>query len=169
MTAELELERIKKDNEDDIFSLAEEREFTYIRNIFDRQMILTVQEGDAIHQLSINPSTLLPFLTDEYWQRSVEYLIIDHVFSTLEYDDRRSIRFRGDSTDFFSRLRDEFQVYGLLKRIDLPVQQKRGRGISILDFQPEVKFVFTDKMQRYRYWLRYKDAMPESIEFEKIA
>lgn len=158
--------------EPNIFTASEEKDFLYIYRKLNRfqdiKIFLKSKEsnGEEVKIFSINIGSLVPFLSasnyHEYGSALVSDLILKQVYN---FYDKENHRLTVAGTE---KLADELKVYGLLAKIYVPPSSQGGLS-RVIQMNGMYKMVFSEKMERYRYWLDVNGKIPMHIEInEKV-
>ena len=169
LEAELELERMKSKSNKGPFRIDEVEDFEYIYRKLDRSEEFVVKldgkreasENEEGKRYKVNLLSLVPQLVaesnDSYSDWNIEAILEDVLTE--------------GRIDFLSspKLEDEFLMYGFLERIHIPPPRGEDRMTAIMMGNGSNKLLFTNKVDRFRYWLNYegKSADKPNIEEEK--
>jgi hypothetical protein len=175
---ELELELEKSRNQsDNFFTTAENSEFDFIWNSFDKIVPLTinqkkqspkVDERTVINSYTINLhlATLVASLTNysrselelDYAEFIVRKMGLDILGISKEVDeDKKEYYF---ALEGFPDVTEQLLVYGLIE--SLPHNTTNFDGTSRLKYE----MIFSQKYFRFRYWLAYNKRLPNTISLE---
>jgi len=181
LEAELELEKLKKASGDSVFTPAEEREFEYIRECLDRFEPVEFREREKVEGgmrtigtilFEVSALSILPGIADsqhyEYSDAAVVMLLRDTLEPHIEGYDRQS-KDRSLAVTRSPELADELLMYGFVQRVhhDRP-KNERGGVLGILSYGPSHHFVYTDRLERFKYWLAFKGSLPQEVTWRKI-
>lgn len=169
LEAEIQLEKIRN-REKKIFSDSEETEFNHILNVFSRVEEIIVEEefidsyGEKLsnkYNLGINLASLIPLIADdyEYSKSAAEKTIHDSLSSDIIENKGKEWKIKRIELSIDPR--DELFLFGLLQRT---VNHVETENPFLRRMMPRYIFVFTEKMQRFRYWLSFKKILPQKIE-----
>ncbi len=178
--AELELELEKTRNiTENFFSTAENAEFDFIWNSFDKTVPLTinqkkqspkVDERVVINSYTINLhlATLVASLTNysrseldldyaEFMTRRIGLEILG--ISKEMDDDKKEYYF---ALEGFPNITEQLLICGLIE--NLPHNTTNFDGTSRLKYE----MIFSKKYFRFRYWLAYNKKLPDAIRLELV-
>lgn len=178
LEAELQIERIKKD-QSGIFAESEERDFQYIWESLDawKQVTFFQRQGKAgnsknIRELAINIHirSIIPFLAGssdfEHTERTVYYVVKKNIEPLLPIKANTIDNITIEFICPFS-LSEELLMYGMVERRERPQRQSSASvGQSLIhSLRNLYTFVYTYKMDRFKYWLAFKGFIPDKIEW----
>jgi len=180
LEAELEVGRLKSQQAGP-FAEGEDRDFRYIWNALDRWEPVIFQELQdktgykmPVRELTVvvRQRSILPFLAGpndfEHNERSISHILREHVQPSLLMKESPV-----DNTSIHLArcpdLTQEFLMFGLIERRERPQRQVGERRLSTwLSFEPKLyTLVYTQKMERFKYWLAFNGLLPKEIEWSK--
>ena len=165
-----------------IFTAEEEKEFSHIYKIICRSEVINVtyhtaifgsdsstsesftyEEQDRSESFNVNLASLIALLptTEAIYENYWEYVpdgIIEQLVSTID-----SCFFYTAFSISMWQLADELLTYGFLKKQYItPLSPQKMSFPSHEKITSEL--VYSEKLERYKYWLRVNDKMPKCIE-----
>lgn len=182
LEAEIELEKLRKQSsEKSVFTDSEERDYQYIQREFDRFEPVTFEKTEksnesgsqprviARDKFEVNIGTLLPFIADskhsEYRRTSVVDLLRNTLEPGLPVNDSEQKDWHLSAGNYLD-LADELLMYGFVERVSRESSPNEGR-IAFLRIGPSYHFVYTSRVERYKYWLAYKGLFPDTIVWRR--
>lgn len=182
LEAELELERIKSTSEGKAFSGNESADFKYVYNALNRPEKLIIEISSQVidsdqkqpewivqfvEQYEVNLSSLIPFIssprTFEYSHRGINDLLIEQLHSKKERDKNKNNKYECKQCP---ELSDELLMYGLLTRVHIPPPQGEGRIARMM--YRSYKLAYTEKMEKFKYWMAFNKKMPLEIAIHPV-
>jgi len=177
LEAELELEKLRK--ADTIFSISEENDFKYIYEYFNKVEKVSIQEiieengkeQSFNHKFNINIGTLIPLIGVEFrfnWS-TISRKIVENLLPELIDSDSSSKnkkRAYGEVKIATTNLNTELLTFDLIRRQIYQEDNPTPMWLNMARRGPQYTLIFTEKMQRYRYWLGYNKLMPQKIDGE---
>lgn len=168
-----ELSKALSEIEPSIFTGSEEKDYSYIYNKLNRleniEITIRIDKTEKYkiitQKYSINLASLIPFISTSntpifHWS-SISAKILDQLFP-----DRAKDRSKTFSVSGLNNLTDELKMYGLLKIIYRPPASETGLQ-SFLSRQGSYQLNYSEKLDRYKYWLNINGIMPEDIEINE--
>ena len=165
LETELELEKIKKKLSDGIFSTSEESDFSYIWKALDKtKSAAFVVWGDVENKKSgdlfVNLQSLIPFLGDVFSLRYHQGLLFQ-IIDRYTIDDLQEVLHEAEFD-----IGDELLLFGLVQRQEFPRSYHPKDELQSPFDTGTVSFLkFTEKMDRFKYWLGYKKLLLDEIEW----
>lgn len=170
--ANAELSKALSELEPSIFTKSEEKDCAFIHNKLDRLESVYFKatnketKAEDIEEFSINLGTLLPFISSstvhEYNQRNILDLILNKVSNN--YDKEKYWLSVSGIEDFA----DELKMFGFLDKSYVPPSSENGVLSSVLRRGDRFKLIFSEKMERYKYWLSVTGKMPAHIAIARV-
>ncbi len=168
-----------------IFTAEEEKEFSHIYKIICRSEVINVtyhtaifgsdsstsesftyEEQDRSESFNVNLASLIALLPatkaiyENYWEYVPDW-IIEQLVSTIDSDN--NFFYPIYSIFVGEKLADELLTYGFLKKQYItPLSPQKMSFPSHKKITSEL--VYSEKLERYKYWLRVNDKMPKCIE-----
>ena len=156
-----------------IFTGSEEKDFSYIcsrLNRFEDVEVTISKKGTKEKEIEkhlINIVSLIPFFSEsyEFSKHLLSWVISRELFTDSNKDTNYSVK-------LIKKLDVELLMYGLLtKNYTPPVVMNstgiRGDAQSHL-LQGEYRLMFSEKFERFKYWLAVNNKIFDHIEFKKI-
>ncbi|MGO9116848.1 MAG: toll/interleukin-1 receptor domain-containing protein [Desulfomonilaceae bacterium] len=177
--SELQLEKMKHSAQGGIFTESENRDFEYIQKQLDRFELVTFDEQKREekewqvierHTFYVNIGSIIPFISDSVNSEYKDYVLRDLLNELLRIhikrgrkDDQKSVRF-----DLVSSLGmvDDLLMYGFVSRERVHSDEKT-KLFSNVSFGPEYRFVYTGRIDRFKYWLAVNGKFPKGIISKK--
>jgi hypothetical protein len=123
-----------------------------------------------VHKFEINLASLIPLLPSDakavYSSYEVRECLVRQLMPALLVTDTFGSRGYREVT-FSADLEDDLLTFGLLVQRANPEPVRDDIGVHLL--HAPYRLEFTDKMQRYRYWLRYTWRHPETLQARAIS
>jgi hypothetical protein len=181
LESELTLEKMKKEAKERIFSEGEDKDFKYIQKAMDRWEPVTfsmcrqtkggkdevIQEGSyKVNVLAL----LLLFVRDgnfEINDRDVPGAVRDMLLGA-----NPELRKLPEAVSILAakapRLEDELLMFGLIERTQFMQSFPQMTRSGDMQYRQEVRYrlEFTDKLQRFRYWLAVNGLMPQEAKLQ---
>lgn len=179
LQAELELEKMRKETSNSIFSLSEEADFGYIWDRLNKWITIEVEEitektsfnGKISrpvvrnYKLEVKLSTVISVLIEsetlEFSSYSLTSFLSEELNKYLSKPDSPGEQKNYYSINEFPDLNNDLLMYGFIDRIYEPPDKEIFRTMS------RYRNIYNSKCYRFRYWLAYKNMLPLSIEFGK--
>lgn len=179
LEAELAVEKLRRDVSAGLFSIAEDKDFAYIHRTLNREEILVLSNREVDYATDTEPVlqsgkyrlNLLSFIIhlskeqlDTLDQTDIEQIVADLLKrDNAEFPRNRDVLIRIDSGPDFADILRMFGLATWIERMEHRSSQSyAGARPVVHHYQvPARRTVFTDKIQRLRYWLATND-----IEFE---
>jgi Domain of unknown function (DUF4062) len=175
-----ELSKTLSEIEPSIFTGREEKDFSFIFNSFDRyeEIELTItpaprfisttykneneNEETVKEKYSVKLASLIPFISSserhEYYWNFIGDTIAEQIYGD-EFADKHI------SVSTLEQFKDDLFTYGLIEKNFIP---SRATGtFALLDHGKHI-LVFSEKLERYKYWLKVNGKLPDQIEINKI-
>ena len=179
LEAELELEKISKASNDGVFTDAEEREFSYIAQQLSREEIVEFTEEKydnarnkerlRIIYFNISVLSLLSEIAGSRYYECSDGILINRINELLEckipnIKKERNIYI---SISRYPDIMDELLRYGLVTRSIVENKQISGMKRTML-FHSAYHLIYTDRLERFKYWLTSKGMMPDGLIWSLI-
>lgn len=175
LEAELELEKLKRSIHNGVFSESENRDFGYIWEKLDRLESVKFEEkvkreGNeweliCTHKFSVHIGSLIPFISDstnsDYESYLIYHLLEDLLKPHLKKEknlDEKNIRIDLKS---YPDIGDELLMYGFTQRVHIPPPQEENQFFRAM--HRSFKFVYSERIDRFKYWLAFKGLLPQEI------
>jgi len=168
LEAELELEKLKKTGMESIFEAKENADFDFIWKQFDHKDIIKLshikfnQDGNAevisCKSFCIEIQTIIPLLDRNCGGRwdypqgiflRIFEIIIKNYYPDISEDERVELHWK-NLTNFMNQLK----MYGLIK-----ISEEIARRFDYI--------IWTDKLDRFKYWLYYKGILSNEIKWNE--
>jgi len=177
LEAELELEKLKRSIHNGVFSESENRDFGYIWKKLDRFENVNIEEtakregneweGVCIHKFSFHIGSLIPFISDSNHSHYESYLIDELLEGLLKpylkkgkkVDEKRIGLVLKSCPD----IGDELLMYGFTKRVHIPPSKEENTFFTVM--HSSFRFVYSERIERFKYWLAFKGLLPEEINW----
>lgn len=188
----IEINELRKQNElmkeqlaaiePSIFTGSEEKDFSFIYNQLNRfeDVLLTIQnikvdpleivkheKSTRVEKYSINLASFIPLISNsenhEYRWHDISYVILQELFANI--NERQDCYFQE-----ILNMDVELLRYGLLTKNYIPPVSMNGnnRFNTVLGMRgDEYRLVFSQKLERFKYWLDVNGKMPERIQILK--
>lgn len=171
-----ELSKTLSEIEPSIFTGSEEKDFAYIYSNLNRLENIEVaikqeisnQDKVVNEKYSINLGSLIPFIATSGSHEYKWYLIMDMILNEIP-----SIQTK-DANNFWieeiTNLADDLKMYGFLtKNYIPPVPDNSNNGFAsmIMRRGDEYRLIYSEKLERYKYWLNVNGKMPKYIEINE--
>lgn len=166
-----QLQKALSEVEPKIFTASEEKDFAYIYEQLCRPETIKVEyfinglgsESEFIN-VNINLASIVALLpTSEtiyarHWERVTNRIVGQLVMGLNTVNERTTY-----SIWMTAKLDDELLTYGFLKKQYITPSSSHGMSLpSHKKITSEL--VYSEKLERYKYWLRVNNKMPKSIE-----
>jgi len=166
---ELELQ-IEKNKDGEIFTSSENKDFSYIKRALDYDELtgydIKNKKTNVVESIKINVNilSLIPFISRPenrcydfrtIYDRLVEYFRHEKVIPAL--DNNLTI-----SRLATIKITGKLITYGLIEARESP-SPRRVSSVMIKLNSPQ--YVYTAKVHRFKYWLRYNDFYPTKIKY----
>jgi hypothetical protein len=179
LEAEIEVNRLKG-QQSGPFTEGEEQDFRYIWNAFDRWEPVMFEElqGQPGYQLPTRTVTVvvrqrsfLSFLAGpedfEHRETSISRILTKQIQPLLPLKES-SVDNTRISIERCPNLSEELLMFGLIERRERPQRQMDPKRLSMLSFEQKLfTLVYTQKMERFKYWLAFNGLLPKEIEWSK--
>ncbi|GAB6139974.1 hypothetical protein JCM14076_07030 [Methylosoma difficile] len=190
----IEINELRKQNElmkeqlaaiePSIFTGSEEKDFSYIYNQFNRfeDVILTIQnikvdplkreKNTQVKRYSINLASLVASI-DTSESHIYKWFFVSSMIASAISQDRTK---QCSISSGFECLSDELLRYGLLVKSYVPAIAEPHNPAQLGESLPfsipiirgdEYRLVYSEKLERYKYWLDVNGKMPERIQIVK--
>jgi len=179
LEAELELGKVRN-AQNGVFSEAEEQDLRYIWEAFDREESVTFVKKflntdgkwETLEEIAIQIRTrsIIPFLAGpsnfEHSDESVKEVLLEKMKSVLPFKARTTNEVYVDVTAC-PDLSNEMLMFGLIERRERPqVSTVESVAPFFYSRQPNLYTrVYTEKIERLKYWLALKGELPKTIEW----
>ncbi len=170
-----ELNKALAELEPSIFTSSEEKDFAFIYsqlNRFEDIEVSISRQGnldekvanEVVEKYSINLASLIPFVSTsgnhEYKKYEILQKILSEIFPNKTKDNL--------SVSKMVDMADELTMYGFFKKNYIPAVSINGdRGLGNFLRPAKYELIYSEKFERYKYWLKVNGKMPEHIEFTK--
>jgi hypothetical protein len=175
LEAELGLEKLKHSIHNGVFSESENQDFEYIWKKLDRLEVVEFEEKIerdkhkweliCTHKFLVHIGSLIPFISDSSNSAYDSYLIHNLLENLLKpplkkYEnlDKKNIRIELKS---YPDIGDELLMYGFTQRVHIPPPQGENQFIGVIHIS--FKFVYSERIDRFKYWLTFKGLLPAKI------
>lgn len=182
LQAELELKELKSKKNESMFTDGEIKDYEYIYNALNKieqiEINLKFFNKEKIKELkdvtkkffAINVVSLIPFISSadsiNYYFDSINDLLIDKIY---EIENKQ-----GNSVSSYEiinsiNISNELLMFGFITRVYVPAPQKNDRMTSLLQhhLHDENKLIYSEKIERFKYWMAMNDKLPEEIIIRK--
>jgi hypothetical protein len=171
-----ELSKALSELEPSIFTGSEEKDYSYIYNKLNRLEVMDVtiklhgDEVDISKKYSINLASLIPFISKsgshEYSWHMIWEMIFNEIFSNQQAEEIRECQIPE-----IKNMADELLMYGLLTKNHIPPFSTNEKDLfgSIIIGGDNYRLIYSEKFERYKYWLNVNGKMPEHIEINEKA
>ncbi|WP_020482536.1 DUF4062 domain-containing protein [Methylomonas sp. MK1] len=165
-----ELSKALSDIEPSIFTGTEEKDFTYIHSRLNRLHDIVVKsnyENDADNvvsgkKYSVNLASLVPFISASGKHKYDWFSISDIIISEIIFDENiKKDKFSVVHNQNFS---DELLMYGFLAKIYIPPVSGGENSILGMVRGDTFRLIYSEKLERYKYWLNVNGKMPEHVD-----
>jgi hypothetical protein len=171
-----ELNKSLSEIEPNIFTGSEEKDFSYIYNKINRfeeiKIIIKQQKisdnniTELTNKYSINLASLIPFISKsnitKYSWFSVSLMILHEILQNQK--DNINNYF----VEEINGITDELKMFGFLTiNYVPPVPTNNGGFGHALIRGNNYQLIFSEKLERYKYWLNVNGKMPEHIEINE--
>lgn len=185
LTAELELERVKNKGAETPFLPHEETDFDHIYNAFNRFEYVSIElytknefgtkellgKNPSIIRLSINLISIFKVLgdieSDQYSEQALGTKIFRDISIGIAHEFNIAI-----NKGVYANLKlnidfgNDLLIFGLLEKIFSPQPQSIPRNTPPILIS-STKVLYSDKLNRFKYWLVYHAKLPSSIVWQK--
>ncbi|MFA7422026.1 MAG: toll/interleukin-1 receptor domain-containing protein [Melioribacteraceae bacterium] len=178
---QLELERIRNQSTS-VFSSSEDKDFQYIFNHFNVEKEITIDvyedvtnsetkkvEKNTLYHKTFNALivSLIPFLSSSssytFHDNLSEGVISSYFRKNNFFSEYNNTKHKITVIDY-PKFSNKFLTFGLIERV--PRTPSAHENSAFARFQSNFSLVFTDKMERFKYWLNYNNALPNGIELK---
>lgn len=170
-----ELSKALSEIKPSIFTGSEEEDFIYIYEKMNRLESIKVEITHGIFsryetinkEYFINVGSLIPFIgtsdNHEYSWYLISNLIFDKIRSMTTYN------VKNFEIEEIKSLADELKMYGFLtKNYIPPVPENGNNGFAVMMRRgDEYRLIYSEKLERYKYWLNVNNKMPKCIEINE--
>ncbi|MDD5277369.1 MAG: DUF4062 domain-containing protein [Methylovulum sp.] len=185
----IEINELRKQNElmkeqlaaiePSIFSGSEEKDFSYIYNQLNRFENIEIKirqrtkpnenEPDLNINYSINLASLIPIISKSDNHEYKWYLISDKILREIFQNQTEREKY---SVVEIENMDSELLRYGLLTKNYIPPVPMNGndpfRSVLGMNRGDVYRLIFSEKLERYKYWLSVNDKIPERIQIIKM-
>lgn len=184
LEAELQLKEMAERQGDSVFSSAEEKDFSYIWEQISRNEQVdynlvdkSKNEGLILKtfRIQINIGTIITLLSNKENNSFVDSRIIEllsnyHIKAKLMTPEniKENICL---ALPHYPNIGDELLLYGFIERRENPqLQQSSNHRSFLMPIMPIQSYVlvYTSKLERFKYWLAYKNLLPKEIEWKLV-
>jgi hypothetical protein len=177
LEAELELEKIKNSTKDEVFSETENSDFEYIWEKLDRFESINFEEKKHTgenkelicnHKFTVHIGSLIPFISDitnsDYRRYVIYNLLINLLKSHLMKEKNINNKEYSLEIKSYPDIGNELLMYGFTQRVHTPSTKEENRIHRIINMPPcDIKFIYSEKIDRFKYWLAYKGLLPKEV------
>ncbi|MCI5168510.1 MAG: hypothetical protein D3903_21060, partial [Candidatus Electrothrix sp. GM3_4] len=147
----------------------------YIAKLLDREEFVEFTEEEVTRErrklrvirFSVMLLELLPKFTDSASHMYSQYTVISALNDLLENnippDEKNKVERKSVSITNCPSFIDELLRYGFVQRV---VRDSNSKTVSIFD--RSYNFDYTDRLERFKYWLTFKEMMPEKVDWKLI-
>ncbi|TAN68483.1 MAG: DUF4062 domain-containing protein [Methylobacter sp.] len=170
-----ELNNALSEMEPSIFTGSEEKDYTYIYNNLNRledievKIVSRTADKDEVEtrKYSLNLASLIPFISTSYNHEYNWFSISERILNKLFPN-----RTRDPSKTFLvseiKNLANDLKMYGFLTQNYIPPVAGNGNGIFGSTIRGDsFKLIYSEKLERYKYWLNFNGKMPEHFEINE--
>lgn len=176
LEAELELEKLKRSIYESVFSESENRDFGYIWQKLDRFENADFEESAkhegneweliSTHKFSVHIGSLIPHISDSANSDYERYLIshlLEDLFTPYLKRNNKLQEEKGSRLDLktYPDIGNELLMYGFAKRVHIPPPQGKDRILTVM--HRPFKLVYSERLDRFKYWLAFKGLLPQEI------
>ncbi|TRW91368.1 DUF4062 domain-containing protein [Candidatus Methylobacter oryzae] len=160
--------------EPSIFTGSEEKDFAYIYSSLNRLENIEVAIKQGINskaevlnkKYSINLASLIPFIATSDSHEYKWYLIVNIILSEIPLMQTEVAQ------NFWiaeiKNLADDLKMYGFLTKNYIPPVSNNNELRSIIRRRgDEYRLIYSEKLERYKYWLNVNGKMPKYIEINE--
>ncbi len=168
LEAELALERARSDQE--VFSSGEQKDFSFIHNALNRggtAMFVMRKGNEVVRTSALEFNVLAAVLELAGSHHSFSYSFPNHLVRLLEELD---CGLSAEPPEYLSlelkeNIQDGLEKFGLLRQTQV---FERSIAAAIHQEPPTTSYKqeFTDKMQRFRYWLAFTETALDELELK---
>lgn len=168
---EMEL-KVAQNKDAGIFTESEDKDFAFIKKSLDIYksigLELNTKNPDNTKQVivEVNLLSLIPFITGKGNESYYDRLISDELLKHLRFDgiveNTGPIEVRTSAPIEISH---ELLMFGLIERVAIQESEsdaKRRRMFHLSQY----KYLYSQKMERFKYWLAYHDSFPPEIKWK---
>jgi len=183
LEAELTVEKLRRDESAGVFRPAEDKDFAYIHRTLNHETQLTLSNREAdkpeavlqTATYTVNLVSLIIHLSQEE-PHTVEQKDIERSLANLlerdntDFPPNAKIKIYIDSGPNVPDLLRMFGFATWIDRLEPRTSHNwQGGHIKTIYYQvPARRTVFTDKIQRFRYWLAINDLEPDSTKLAPV-
>lgn len=175
LEAELELEKLKRSLHNGVFPESENRDFGYIWKKLDRFESVNFEEKVQYeknkwkpirtHNISVHIGSLIPFISkasnSDYHSYWFQHLLEDLLKSHLKKEERLDQKDILIDLKSYPDIGDELLMYGFVQRVHIPPPQHSDMFVTIM--HQSIKLVYSERIDRFKYWLAFKGFLPQDI------
>jgi len=168
LQAELELERLRQ-VQNKLFSDAEEADFTYIWNSFNREFsfYLKVTNKSTVkiteYVLKSNCQDIVSKLIDidsvDYSQIKLESYVNKLAIKFIGHDNIDYQNLYSYKIEYMVNIAKDLLTYGLIESY----KEEQRNFTTIIDVCFNINYMYTPKMHRFKYWLSYSNLIKIAI------
>jgi hypothetical protein len=173
LAAELELERARKMGGEGIFSDREEKDFSYILTALDRYIAASLMckrsekfNGPIVEthteKMTVHLGSLVTVVSQRRQSNFSHWMAENAVLAVVQkhYEVSSSGVMSYEVTGLEGIIENELLMYGLLEFIQNLETYSSDRAAILRSMNP---YMFTPKMNRFKYWLAIKGKLPNEI------
>jgi len=182
LEVELELHKLKELDKENIFNQAEEKDFSYIFNSLNKETTIQFhkkykEKMVETYDFSLNILSIF-FNYIDYGLHIYDWYVLTNVLSEL-FINSRGINDKEVSIicTRCPELKNELLMYGLITQTQY-LETVTKTPFSIFDSknvflnpkyytETKLRWEFTEKMHRFRYWIAYKKYLLPKLNFKK--
>lgn len=174
-----ELSKALAEIEPSIFTGSEEKDFAYIYSKINRlediEVVIEPKKtnpaevvGVVTERYSLNLLSLIPFISSsdmhEYRWHQISEMILTGIYSNRTKDESKKILLSE-----IKYLAGELKTYGFLTTNYIPPVPANGNnGFAMMMRRgDEYRLIYSEKLERYKYWLNVNGKMPKYIEINE--
>ncbi|PPK77417.1 uncharacterized protein DUF4062 [Methylobacter tundripaludum] len=170
-----ELSKALSEIEPSIFTGSEDKDFSYIYSNLNRlENIEVIIESRTVisvetvtKKYSLNLASLIPFISTSgnhtFQWHLISEIILNEIFPNHIKDGNK-----GFSVSEIKNLADNLKMYGLLTKNYIPPIPGNGNGVlGNIVRGNSYRLIYSEKLERYKYWLNVNGKMPEHIEINE--
>lgn len=178
LEAELRLAEIEKKEASSVFPEAETQDFEYIWRKLDRYEPVTFRhttgKGDSKREIEryvifVHIGSILPQLSDAskyVYDKHDVYYLIRNALRAKEVVGKEHLS-EDEAVDLASSpdVADELLMYGFVTRFHKGIRSSTP-GRTLLSRDTPYVLMYTEKLERFKYWLAVKGKMPREIQWK---
>jgi len=174
-----ELSKALSEIEPSIFTGSEEKDFAYIYSKINRLEDIEVAieprktnppeiVGVVTEKYSLNLASLIPFISTSDKHEYRWYQISEMILTEI-YPNRTEDKSKIFSLSEIKYLAGELKTYGFLTTNYIPPVPENGNNGFAMTMRrgDEYRLIYSEKLERYKYWLNVNGKMPEHIELNE--